>query len=313
MALNNVTNATLPRDRGPLASDTSTTTTNMKPLNFLVALYPGFQLMDLAGPLDIFNIVTLPPFSQPLRLTFLASDLSPVPTKPIPPPGANYTYDLNSVLGVQNVNTTFNQFLIPEYTYASYLSRLSAGSIPDAEQPDILFIPGGLGSRMNRISPAPSSDSEKNTTSTLNAQDLIDWIPTITPHLRTGIMTVCTGSDILARTGLLNERRATTNMLRFKEVAQRHSAVKWVRGARWVKSGVDDGISSASKESKAKHLEIWSSAGISAGMDVTLAFIAEYFGGMDVSRDIARRLEYDWAEDGEGEVGGLYKRFFDDM
>ena len=112
-------------------------------------------------------------------------------------------------------------------------------------------------------------------------------------------------------------------MLRFKEVAQRHSAVKWVRGARWVKSGVDDGASSdnrsvnegrsSGQENKERHLEIWSSAGISAGMDVTLAFIAEYYGGMDVSRDIARRLEYDWAENGEGEVGGLYKRFFDDM
>lgn len=41
-----------------------------------------------------------------------------------------------------------------------------------------------------------------------------------------------------------------------------------------------------------------SSAGISAGMDVALAFVAEYFGGMEVSREIARRLECDWAEPG---------------
>lgn len=279
--------------------------TARKPLNFLIALYPGFQLMDLAGPLDILNIVSLPPFSQPIRLTFIASTLDPVPTKPVPPEGANYAYDFKSVMGVDSINTTCNQYLTPQYTYSDYLKALQSGSISDAEKPDMLFLPGGLGSRMQRLTPS----SDGTSTSTLNVQDLVDWIPAIALHLRTGIMTVCTGSDILGRTRLLNDRRATTNMVRFNDVAARHEDVNWIKGARWVKSPVGDGKGASAEEGK--DIEIWSSAGISAGMDVALAFMAEYYGGMEVSRDIAKRLEYDWSEPGDGEVGKFYSRYFD--
>lgn len=45
-------------------------------------------------------------------------------------------------------------------------------------------------------------------------------------------------------------------------------------------------------------------------MDVALAFVAEYFGGMEVSREIARRLECDWAEPAEGEMCRFYGRYF---
>ena len=261
--------------------------------------------MDLAGPLDIFNIVSLPPFLQPIRLTFVASTLDPVPTKPILPKGADYTYDFKGVIRIDSINTTCNQYLTPQYTYSDYLRTLQAGSIPDSEKPDMLFLPGGLGSRMQRL----TTSANGNSTSALNVQDLIDWIPAITPHLRTGIMTVCTGSDILGHTGFLDGRRATTNMSRFDEVAARHQAVKWVKGARWVKSPVGDG-SKATVE-QGKDIEIWTSAGISAGMDVALGFVAEYYGGMEASRDVAKRLEYDWSEPGDGEVGKLYRRYFD--
>ncbi len=261
--------------------------------------------MDLAGPLDIFNIVSLPPFAQPIRLTFVASTLDPVPTKPIPPEGADYTYDFKSVIGVDSINTTCNQYLTPQYTYSEYIKALDSNIISDAEKPDVLFLPGGLGSRMQRLTPSVNG----NSTSTLNVQDLIDWIPAITPYLRTGIMTVCTGSDILGRTGLLDGRRATTNMMRFDDVAARHHRVNWVKGARWVKSSVGDANKATAEDGK--DVEIWTSAGISAGMDVALAFVAEYYGGMEVSKDIAKRLEYDWSEPGDGEVGKFYSRYFD--
>ena len=107
-------------------------------------------------------------------------------------------------------------------------------------------------------------------------------------------------------------------MTRFNDVAGRHKYVNWIKGARWVKSPVGDGASTASQASETgnatavgKDIEIWSSAGISAGMDVALAFVAEYYGGMEVSRDIAKRLEYDWAQTGDGEVGAFYGRYFD--
>lgn len=299
MALGDITNT---------SSSQPSTTDKMKPLHFLIALYPGFQLMDLAGPLDILNIISLPPFSQPIRLTFLASTLDPVPTKPVLPEDANYTYDFQALLGTNNLGERFNQWFTPQYTFESYLENLTTTTSTSSTQaseelkPDILFIPGGLGSRLRRLTPTTNG----NTTSSLNVQDLIDWIPQVTPHLSTGIMTVCTGSDILARTGLLTNRRATTNMMRFDDVSGRHPNVNWVRGARWAKSGRGEGGSSTA----GKDLEMWTSAGISAGMDLTLAFVAEYYGGMDVARDIARRLEYDWRETVEGGVSAFYGRYF---
>lgn len=293
-------------------ANTSTTSTP-KPLNFIIALFPGFQLLDLTGPLDILNILTLPPFSQPLTLTFLSTTLDPVPTKPIPPKSATYTYDLQSLNGTGEVGVGFNQHITPDATFAGYLADLTADRMPAEKRPDILLIPGGLGSRLLRLTQTASGEE-----SSLNIVDLIAWIPRVVPHLRTGIMTVCTGSDILARSGVMEGRRATTNMLRFEDVAGRNKGVQWVKGARWVRSCAGEGGAGTTggaegtggSESVGKDKEIWTSAGISAGMDLTLAFAAEYYGGMEVSREVARRLEYDWAEPGEGEVCRFYGRYF---
>jgi putative intracellular protease/amidase len=284
-----------------LSDTTNTSSTNTakhKPLNYIIALFPGFQLLDLTGPLDILNIIS---YNQPITLTFLASTLDPVSTKPTPPKSANYTYDLKALNGTGEIGATFNQSLTPDSTFTQYLDDLNSNKIPASARPDILFIPGGLGSRLLRITPTADGD-----VSSLNIEDLISWIPKVTPHLRTGIMTVCTGSDILARTGLLNSRRATTNMLRFNDVAGRNPSVEWVKGARWAKSPRGEG-----EENVGRDKEMWTSAGISAGMDLTLALVAEYYGGLEVSRDLAMRLEYDWAEPEEGEVCKFYGKYFD--
>jgi transcriptional regulator GlxA family with amidase domain len=50
--------------------------------------------------------------------------------------------------------------------------------------------------------------------------------------------------------------------------------VKWARNARWVVDG-----------------NIWTSSGISAGIDMTYAFIAEQY-GQDIADDTAKGAEY---------------------
>lgn len=53
--------------------------------------------------------------------------------------------------------------------------------------------------------------------------------------------------------------------------------------------------------------EVWTSAGISAGMDLMLWFVAEVW-GRDFARSIAGRLEYEWREKvGEGERDPYYE------
>lgn len=92
-------------------------------------------------------------------------------------------------------------------------------------------------------------------------------------------LTVCTGSALLARTGLLNRRKATSNKKAFAWVESINPQVKWVSAARWAVDGI-----------------YYTSSGVSAGMDMTLGFIADRF-GTGKAREIADRTEYQWSED----------------
>ncbi|MCO7125377.1 DJ-1/PfpI family protein [Sporolactobacillus shoreicorticis] len=92
-------------------------------------------------------------------------------------------------------------------------------------------------------------------------------------------LTVCTGSALLARTELLNGRKATSNKIAFDWVKSVNSAVHWIEHARWVTDG-----------------KYYTSSGISAGIDMTLGFIADQYGSEQAS-DIAHGIEYVWNSD----------------
>ena len=81
------------------------------------------------------------------------------------------------------------------------------------------------------------------------------------------VTSVCSGAFILAEAGLLDGRRATTHWSRTAGFAQRYPRVKLEPDRIYVKDG-----------------PVWSSAGITAGIDLSLALIAE-----DLGEDIARR------------------------
>jgi len=268
------------------------------PTHYLLAIYPGYQLLDLAGPLDILNILSLVKPDLPFTLTIIAESLEPVPSKPIPPSSAHWSFDLEAQTPNGEINTTFNQYLLPDVTFDQYLDALNDPTTNKKDghghlsPVDVLLIPGGIGTRLSRISPDGQSVS--------NIRALLDFIPKVTPHIAHAIITVCTGSDALAQTGLLDNRRATTNISRFQDVVGRNPTVKWQSWARWVRS-----IPEPADRAK---IDIWTSAGISAGMDVTLAFIAHHYGGLELSRDLAKRLEYDWREIPEGKKDPLYEK-----
>lgn len=271
------------------------------PLNFLLAIFPGYQLLDLAGPLDIFNILSLEQPDTPLTLTFISDTLDPVASKPLPRKNASWSFDLESAFPHTDgkVNTTFNQYLTPDTTFDEYLKAAEAGELSQEgrlKPLDVLFIPGGFGSRVQRVHPDGSKTS--------NVQPLVDFIVKVAPHIKEAIITVCTGSDILARTGLLDGRRATVNMYRFQSVTEQNPTVNWQNWARWVRSQASEA------DGKGVGVDIWSSAGVSAGMDVTLAFITHHYGGLGVSREVAKKLEYDWREIEEAAVDPLYIKHF---
>lgn len=93
------------------------------------------------------------------------------------------------------------------------------------------------------------------------------------------ILSVCTGSILLSKTGLLDDRNATSNKRLFSWALKETPAVNWVKKARWVKDG-----------------NIYTSSGISAGMDMTLGFISDTMGYNTAKRQAAD-IEYTWNED----------------
>ena len=86
------------------------------------------------------------------------------------------------------------------------------------------------------------------------------------------IASVCTGAFLLAKAGLLDGRRATTHWRSAKQLQDRHSLVRVESDRIFLADG-----------------NIWSSAGITAGIDLALALI-ELDHGVEVSREAAREL-----------------------
>lgn len=249
------------------------------PLNILVTLFPGFQLLDVTGPLDMFNFLSGPPYNAPIRMVFVAETLESVGTKLVDREGSAWRFDIEGAMGKgEKVNEGFDQRFVVGRTFEDVAEKVRKGE----ERWDVVFVPGGVGSRVRRWTAGQEREAE------LAVKPLVEFVREVAPTLGLGIMTVCTGSDVLGWTGLIDGRRATTNMLRFEDVSGRHDKVGWVKGARWVKSPREE---DRSRGVNAKGIEIWTSAGVSAGMDLALAFIAEKFGGMDVARDIARKSE----------------------
>ncbi|CRL21116.1 ThiJ/PfpI [Penicillium camemberti] len=107
---------------------------------------------------------------------------------------------------------------------------------------DTLFIPGGFGMMPLVWDPILLQQ----------IGHLVDRAP--------NVFTVCTGSILLAATGRLDGRQATTNKRLYDEVTPKHPGVKWQKRARWVHDG-----------------KFLTSSGVTAGIDAGFAFIANTY------------------------------------
>ncbi|XXJ20596.1 GlxA family transcriptional regulator [Desulfovibrio caledoniensis] len=104
-----------------------------------------------------------------------------------------------------------------------------------------------------------------------SAPEVLDWLRFMAARVRR-IGSVCTGAFLLAEAGLLDERRATTHWEYAQKFASRYPKVKVDADPIWIQDG-----------------NIYTSAGVTSGMDLSLRFVEEDFGGM-VALDVARRL-----------------------
>jgi transcriptional regulator GlxA family with amidase domain len=140
-------------------------------------------------------------------------------------------------------------------------SVLAEHGFDDCPRLDLLLVPGGNGTRAEVENPA-----------------MLEWLRRRVPETEVA-MTVCTGTALLARAGLLDGRRATTNKMFFQWVAENGPRVEWVKEARWVEDG--------------KYV---TASGVSAGIDMALAVIARLVDAQ-VSDNLAIATEYDWHRD----------------
>lgn len=182
-------------------------------------IFPGFELLDLFGPLEMFGLL-----KNDFDLQLVAETTDPVASN-------------------QQVRAN------PDVT------------ITGANHFDILFVPGGMGTRRE-----------------VDNLPLLDWIRT-TSGSAEYVLSVCTGSLLLAGAGILDGRRATTNKTAYKTIADQYPQVDWVKQARWVEDG-----------------KFITSSGVSAGMDMALGAIA-LMHDRETAEKVATWSEYDWHKD----------------
>jgi len=133
-------------------------------------------------------------------------------------------------------------------------------SFDDCPALDLLLVPGGRGVRRQLENPP-----------------LLDWLRERSREAER-LCSVCTGSLLLGAAGLLDGRPATTHWRSLDWMGEMLPAVEVVRDRHFVRDG-----------------SVWTSAGISAGIDMSLRIVAGMH-GEEVARATARYMEYPWPE-----------------
>jgi len=186
-----------------------------------VVLYPGFELLDVCGPVEMFGNV-----GKPLKVITVAQKAGDVKCTQGPAMKAEYGFD-------------------------------------DCPPLDLLLVPGGFG-----------------TIRELNNEKLLSWLRERAAKAEI-VTSVCSGSAILAKAGLLDGRRATSNKVYFQMAVSSGPKVEWIKKARWV----DDG-------------DRVTSSGVSAGTDMALHVIERLY-GEQIAQKIADGTEYQWHRDAD--------------
>jgi transcriptional regulator GlxA family with amidase domain len=199
--------------------------TDVKKRTIGIFLFPGFELLDVFGPAEMFGVVNvLPETEGVLEVLMIAEE-----------PG-----QVESAQGTKVVvDATFT----------------------DAPDLDILLVPGGMGTR----------EQVRNET-------VLDWLRNQAETVE-WLTSVCTGSGLLAKAGVLDGYKATSNKFSFDWVTKQGPDVDWVYEARWVEDR-----------------NRMTSSGVSAGMDMSLALLDRLY-GEETADMVAKFTEYSCSKD----------------
>jgi transcriptional regulator GlxA family with amidase domain len=195
-------------------------------LNVGIFIFDNVEVLDFAGPFEVFSRTRLTPGLDSRR----SDDTAPFTVFTV----AERPDAITATGGLR---------ILPQYAFA------------DAPMIDLLVVPGGWGTRP-----------------LLEHPPVLEWIRE--RAARASLVTsVCTGALLLAHAGLLHHRRATTHWGALDHLARIDATIAVQPHARVV----DDGPIT--------------SAGISAGIDMSLAVVARLY-GQAVAADTARYMDY---------------------
>lgn len=158
----------------------------------------------------------------------------------------------------------FNVFLVAEtkgiVVTAGGMKVLPDYAFDDCPPLDLLVVPGGWGTRAE-----------------MKNERLLGWIAERAQQVET-LSSVCTGSLLLGKAGLLEGKRATTHWRSLAWMQEQFPKTHVERQLHFVEDGA-----------------LFTSAGISAGIDMSLKVVARYFGDA-VARATAKQMEYPFPE-----------------
>ncbi|MBB6450226.1 transcriptional regulator GlxA family with amidase domain [Geomicrobium halophilum] len=186
-----------------------------------VFLFDDVEVLDFAGPFEVFSVTTLENGEKPFAVETVSETGKMVIAR--------------NGLKVQ-----------PDY------------SIDKMPQFDILIIPGGLGAREREI----------------HNENVIKWIENQKQNVQL-MASVCTGSLLLAKAGLLKNRKCTTHWASLERLEKEFPEVNVKQNVKFV----DD-------------KDIITSGGISAGINMSFHIVKRLL-GEKVARKTAERMEYD--------------------
>ena len=200
---------------------------DMDKIHVGILIFDGVEVLDFAGPFEVFSRTRLEPGPESRR----GDERAPF-------------HVFTVAKTTEPITATGGLVVVPRHSFA------------DAPSPELLVVPGGFGTRP-----------------LLQDAETIDWIRTTAASARQ-TASVCTGALLLARAGLLDDRRATTHWGAFGLLATLGRNITVDRESRFV----DDGV--------------MTSAGVASGID--LAFhVVETLLGRDVADETARYIEYE--------------------
>lgn len=194
--------------------------------NVGILIFDGVEVLDFAGPFEVFSRTRLVPGVESRR----SEESAP--------------FRVFTVAKVRAfVTATGDLQVVPHHEFA------------DAPRIDLLVVPGGFGTR-----------------ALLHEAATLEWIRRVAADARK-VTSVCTGSLLYAKAGLLKGRRATTHWGALDLLASLDASMKVERELRVV----DDGIIS--------------SAGVASGIDMAF-YVVETLFGREVADETARYIEY---------------------